>query len=183
MASRIFNKTIAKPPCPVYNIAKNPKGYKKGLHTMEILIYLFIIGVMLILLFYVGSILLTPILIAGGTIGILLAGIFKIICSFFSLFGWGLGKMSEIETGKTKSQQIKDLKNKKSESVQDAKWKEVVGDDTEFGTNINIEENTNDPSNPSDIFNDIEDTPQSKPEVRPELTPDGKLPAGFFDGV
>ena len=142
---------------------------------MEILIFLFVIGIALMILFHVGAIILGPILVAGGTIGVFIVGIFAAIFGFLKLFASGLGKLSEVETGKSKEEQLKHLNKKKKKTVEDAEWEEIIGKD-----NVNnIKEETPMSHTPDNSFM-FEDEPERN---TPIINSEGKLPSGFFDGV
>ena len=149
---------------------------------MEILIFLFVIGIALMIIFQIGAVILGPILVAGGTIGVFIAGIFAAIFGFFRLLGSGLGKLSEIETGKTKQEQLNELekkhqrnKNAKKKSNDD-KWDEIVGENNKV---FEVKEKT-ERKVPNNSFLFEEETESSAPSM---VNSDGKLPSGFFDGV
>lgn len=142
---------------------------------MEILIILFVIGIALMILFHIGAFILGPILVAGGTISVFIAGIFAAILGFLRLFASGLGKLSEVETGKSKEEQLKHLDKKNKKTAKDAEWEKIIGKD-----NVNeIKEETPMSHTPDNSFM-FEDEPERN---TPIINSEGKLPSGFFDGV
>lgn len=139
---------------------------------MEILIYLFIIGIMLMIILYVGSILLAPILVAGSFFGLIFGAIIKLIVGFFELFGFTLRKVSEFETGKTQEEQMNNIKNNKPKTKEE-KWEELVGDN-----NVTYETKVETPSkNKSEESHFVEEKDVTNMYLN------GKLPPGFFDEI
>lgn len=84
---------------------------------MEILLCLFIIGIVIIIFLYLSGSVMKPILIAGGIIYLIFSTICKAFKGFFRLLLKGLRKLSEIETGKLHKQQMDDLRKVKEKKV------------------------------------------------------------------